>query len=97
MLSLLTLLPHPLTGKDLPLQLEGEPTPAPGAPTTRVLRLSESQQSWTFVNVGSAPPVLSALRDFSAPVKMSVEGQGDEQLLFLFAHDSDPFNRWGIV
>ena len=26
---------------------------------------------------------------------MSVEGQGDEQLLFLFAHDSDPFNRCG--
>ena len=38
-------------------------------------------------------PVASILRDFSAPVKLNVEGQTDEQLLFLFAHDSDPFNR----
>lgn len=36
----------------------------------------------------------SLLRNFSAPVKMTVEGQTDEQLLFLFANDTDPFNRW---
>lgn len=39
-------------------------------------------------------PVASLLRGFSAPVKMAVEGQTDEDLLFLLAHDSDPFNRW---
>ncbi|GAX81576.1 hypothetical protein CEUSTIGMA_g9004.t1 [Chlamydomonas eustigma] len=39
-------------------------------------------------------PVPSILRDFSAPVKLNVEGQSDEHLLFLFANDSDPFNRW---
>lgn len=36
----------------------------------------------------------SLLRDFSAPVKMTVEGQSDDDLVFLFANDSDPFNRW---
>ncbi len=41
-----------------------------------------------------AEPVPSLLRDFSAPVKMVVQGQTDEQLVFLFANDSDPFNRW---
>ena len=44
-----------------------------------------------------AEPVPSVLRDFSAPVRLSVEGQTDEHLLFLFAHDSDPFNRWVTV
>lgn len=42
----------------------------------------------------ASEPVPSLLRDFSAPVKMTVEGQTDEQLVFLFANDSDPFNRW---
>lgn len=79
-------------GKDLPLQLQGEPSPS-SPPTTLVLRMEAAEQSWTLVNVGSTP-VLSALRGFSAPVKMSIVGQSDEQLLFLFANDSDPFNRW---
>jgi hypothetical protein len=38
-------------------------------------------------------PVPSLLRDFSAPVKMTVEGQSDDDLVFMFANDSDPFNR----
>ena len=42
-------------------------------------------------------PVPSLLRDFSAPVKMTVEGQTDEQLVFLFANDTDPFNRCVII
>jgi aminopeptidase N len=46
-----------------------------------------------FTGVPSRP-VASLLRDFSAPVKLSVEGQTPEDLAFLFAHDSDPFNRW---
>lgn len=33
------------------------------------------------------------LRDFSAPVVLTVTGQTEEHLLFQFAHDSDPFNR----
>lgn len=46
-----------------------------------------------FTNVAAAP-VPSLLRDFSAPVKMTVEGQSEEQLMLMFAHDSDPFNRY---
>eukprot|EP00983_Pelagomonas_calceolata_P070791 1150931-Pelagomonas_calceolata.AAC.5 len=38
--------------------------------------------------------VPSILRGFSAPVRMTVEGQTDEHLQFLLANDSDEFNRW---
>ena len=33
-------------------------------------------------------PVPSLLRSYSAPVKMHVEGQTDEDLVFLLAHDT---------
>jgi aminopeptidase N len=58
-----------------------------------VLVLDQASQEFVFDHVAHEP-VLSALRNFSAPVRLNVAGQGDEQLLFLFAHDSDPFNRW---
>ena len=38
-------------------------------------------------------PVPSLLRDFSAPVILNHDYSSDE-LAFLSAHDSDPFNRW---
>jgi aminopeptidase N len=38
--------------------------------------------------------VPSLLRGFSAPVKLVVQGQTDDHLRLMFAHDSDPFNRW---
>lgn len=38
-------------------------------------------------------PVPSLLRGFSAPVKLVVQGQTDDHLRLMFAHDSDPFNR----
>jgi len=76
-------------GRDLPLQLQGE-SAAQG--TTRVLELTESRQSFTFINLKVAP-LPSLLRDFSAPVIVDYD-YSVEQLTFLFAHDSDPFNRW---
>ena len=76
-------------GADLPLRLEGEPD-AQG--TTRVLNISEAQQTFTFVDV-PVKPLPSLLRNFSAPVIVKYDYQDDE-LAFLFAHDSDPFNRW---
>jgi aminopeptidase N len=76
-------------GGDLPLQLAGEK--APGG-TTRVLDLRKPDESFTFVNV-PAPPVPSILRGFSAPVKLRA-GFSDTERRFLFANDSDPFNRW---
>ena len=76
-------------GRDLPLQLEGE---SPAACGTRVLEVTAAEQSFTFVNLPAAP-VPSLLRDFSAPVRVN-HAYTPEALTFLFAHDSDPFNRW---
>jgi aminopeptidase N len=78
-------------GKDLPLALEG--TALPAGATTAVLRLTKAADAWTFTGV-PAGVVPSILRNFSAPVRLSVAGQSDADLAFLFAHDSDPFNRW---
>jgi aminopeptidase N len=77
-------------GQDLPLQLEGE-TKASTA-TTRVLEFTQTDQTFTFVNVAQEP-LPSLLRNFSAPVIVEYDYSAD-QLAFLLAHDSDPFNRW---
>ncbi|HVE06093.1 MAG TPA: aminopeptidase N [Paraburkholderia sp.] len=77
-------------GRDLPLRLEGEPQAS--AATTRVLEFSAAEQTFTFVDVAEKP-LPSLLRNFSAPVIVEYDYTGDE-LAFLLAHDSDPFNRW---
>ncbi len=76
-------------GSEYPLQLEGEQA---AGPTTRILDLKEEQQRFRFINL-PARPVVSALRGFSAPVRLHLHHSYDE-LAFLLAHDSDPFNRW---
>ncbi|WP_206951574.1 aminopeptidase N [Trinickia acidisoli] len=76
-------------GADIALRLEGE-TAASG--TTRVIELTEHEQTFTFVDVKEAP-LPSLLRNFSAPVIVEYDYTNDE-LAFLLAHDSDPFNRW---
>jgi aminopeptidase N len=58
----------------------------------RLLVLETEERSWTFDDVASEP-VPSLLRGFSAPVTLA-DGLGDEDLLILLAHDTDPFNRW---
>jgi aminopeptidase N len=58
----------------------------------QLLELKDDEESFTFKNL-SEKPVLSLLRGFSAPVKIQ-PWQGREQLAFLMANDSDPFNRW---
>ncbi len=77
-------------GRDMPLRLEGET--AAGAATTRVLEFTDSEQTFTFVDVAEKP-LPSLLRNFSAPVVVEFDYSGDE-LAFLLAHESDPFNRW---
>jgi aminopeptidase N len=76
-------------GRDVPLRLADE---AEAAGNNRVLDLKKSEQTFVFSDV---PPgaVPSVLRGFSAPVKR-VDEVDDETLAFLFAHDTDPFNRW---
>ncbi|OAJ58181.1 aminopeptidase N [Paraburkholderia ginsengiterrae] len=77
-------------GADLPLQLQGET--AASASTTRVLEFTQAEQTFTFVNVAQEP-LPSLLRNFSAPVIVEYD-YSEEELAFLLAHDSDPFNRW---
>jgi len=59
---------------------------------TRVLSVKKAQENYVFSDI-KTKPVLSLLRDFSAPVRL-VYPYTDEELLFLLAHDSDPFTRW---
>ncbi len=74
---------------DMPTQLVGQKKSQLG---TRVLEVSESQQQFTFTNV-TEKPVLSLLRGFSAPVKVSYD-YSDEELLWLFLCDSDYVSRY---
>lgn len=73
----------------MPLRLEGEER---AAGCERVLELKTEKQTFRFAGV-KTQPVLSVLRDFSAPVELVYE-QPDEELAFLMANDSDAFNRW---
>lgn len=75
-------------GKDMPVCLQGETHPE----STHVLELTKTSQTFTFTGV-QEKPVISALRNFSAPVILEYE-QPDEELLHLLSHDSDHFNRW---
>lgn len=75
-------------GNDLPVRLAGEAEAGPG---TRILSLTEGRQRFIIEGLAERP-VPSLFRGFSAPVKLAPQPR--ERLAFLFAHDSDPFNRW---
>ena len=85
-------------GDDIALKLEGETNGVVRASATkstchtRLLELTEAEQSFVFVDV-DARPVPSLLRNFSAPVIVDFP-YTDAELTLLSAHDSDPFNRW---
>ncbi|HEX9174400.1 MAG TPA: aminopeptidase N [Telluria sp.] len=74
-------------GADMALTVDGQ---ARG--TTAVLELTEADQTFVFTGVAESPTP-SILRNFSAPVVLEY-GYSDGELLHLFAHDSDPVNRW---
>jgi aminopeptidase N len=76
-------------GHDLPLRLTGE---AHAGETTRLLELRQPEQTFRFIAIPEKP-VISLLRNFSAPVKISCD-YADTELRFLLAHDSDAFSRW---
>ena len=74
-------------GDDLPLAL------ADGTPLTDgMLEVTSREQTFTFRDIPTAPTP-SLLRDFSAPVRLTINLDPD-QIEFLMMHDSDPFNRW---
>jgi len=60
--------------------------------TTAVLQLKEKKQVFSFQNIYEKP-VVSFLRDFSAPVRIE-PFQNSEELAILMKHDSNRFNRW---
>ena len=77
-------------GRDMSLALEG------GRPVVRgVLALTQVTQTFTFAGVNERP-VLSLNRGFAAPITVKSNISADD-LRFLAAHDSDPFNRWQAV
>ena len=77
-------------GSELPLRLAGENDTAPAG--QRVLPVRRSEQQFEFIDIPERPRP-SLLRGFSAPVRLNYPYSNDD-LAFLFAHDSDPFNRW---
>lgn len=79
-------------GGAIPLRLRGSDSSG-SSPEELVLRVTENEQSFVFDEVTDRP-VPSFLRGFSAPVKLAVSGQTDDDLVFLLANDTDPFNRW---
>lgn len=65
----------------------------PDAPSgTALLQLTRKSQTITLTGVPEKP-VISALRNFSAPVILEYD-QSDEELALLLAADPDAFNRW---
>ncbi len=74
-------------GQDLDLTLaSGEPL------ANGVLEVTKRTERFRFRDVPSKP-VPSLLREFSAPVNLTIE-RTDAELQFLMANDSDLFNRW---
>ena len=74
-------------GQDLDLTLaSGEPL------ANHVLEVRKRTERFRFRDVPSKP-VPSLLREFSAPVNLTIE-RTDTELEFLMANDSDLFNRW---
>lgn len=94
-------------GKDLPLQLQSHGTFSSGSGSatlstnlvseharehTLVLQLRDQEHSFTFEGVEEAP-VLSLLRDFSAPVRLQYD-YSDDELEFLIKNDQNMFMKW---
>ncbi|WP_341669250.1 aminopeptidase N [Alcaligenes sp. SDU_A2] len=73
-------------GRPLTLHLDGN------SADTLVLDFTQQEQSWTFAHIPQ-PPVLSLLRNFSAPVRVEYY-RPDAELALLAGHDPDPFARW---
>ena len=72
---------------------EGQPgTQSSEHAGTRILELKSAQETFRFTGL-KEQPVLSVLREFSAPVKLEFEQPADE-LAFRMAHDGDAWGRY---
>ena len=77
-------------GADLPLVLKGGGGDA--RPGGMMLELRKEREEFRFADIREKP-VVSLLRNFTAPVKVHYD-YSDQELAFLLGHDSDPFSRW---
>ena len=60
-----------------------------------MLRIDQSEQRFLFTNVKDSP-VLSLLRDFSAPITVSME-RPQAELITLAKYDNNAFARWQAI
>ncbi len=58
----------------------------------KTITISKEKEEFIFSGINQ-PVICSFLRDFSAPVKVSMN-YSDDELAFLMMYDSNPFNRW---
>ncbi|MBD1575623.1 aminopeptidase N [Vibrio sp. S11_S32] len=72
-------------GQIIPLQIQG-------SPCDNVLDFKQDQQSFVFENV-SEQPIISLLREFSAPIKLTYD-HSDQELMFLMVNAQNEFARW---
>ncbi len=77
-------------GAEIPLRLRGDGSA--DVSTTKLLVLREFKQSFVFNNI-SDEPIISILRGFTAPVKLSTNYK-TEDLALLMKYDTDSFGRW---
>lgn len=61
----------------------------------RMLLLDQAEQTFIFEDVTSEP-IVSLLRDFSAPVQLNYDYQ-DKDLAFLLKYETNGFNRWQVT
>jgi aminopeptidase N len=86
--------------KSIPLVLDGEiggeiggeDEDANGDVYSRVLEITQVEQSFTFIQVAEKP-VASLLRHFSAPVRLEIK-RSRADYLQLLCYDDDAFSRW---
>ncbi len=72
-------------GTVIPLQCNG-------LKVTNILDVKQEKESFVFENVHEKP-VVSLLREFSAPVKLEYD-YSDDELVFLMNHAQNDFARW---
>ncbi len=77
-------------GRDIPISVSSGGKK--NGKTTFICNLKKQKETFTFYNIHEKP-VVSVLRGFSAPVKCYTS-YDDDYRKFIFANDSDEFNRW---
>ncbi|HEY3520275.1 MAG TPA: aminopeptidase N, partial [Rhodanobacteraceae bacterium] len=78
-------------GTRMPLQSEGKSEHA----EERVLEFGSREQRFVFTGIGGRP-VISLMRDFSAPVQLQFDYSPDE-LALLLRHESEGYDRWNAA